>query len=246
MLQTGGAVIAFIGPEATGKSTLVTECKAWLGTVFMVRSVHAGKPPSSWLTVPINKILPLTRRLVPQFRSTHLGGHHLSRNTNQAESKLQGFAGPIYALRAVILAWDRRCVLVRARRLATNGEIAICDRYPSDAVGAMDSPRLHEDPINGGLSVSICNWLARLEQYLYKQIPPPDIALRLRVSVATAKKRNRERIKPGKETDAYLVARHRQSQDWTLAGVKYIFDIDTEGSLQETILRVKKAVWKVL
>src|SRR3990172_3409097 len=44
---TGGAVIAFVGPEATGKSTLLAETKHWLGEHFVVDQIHAGKPKST-------------------------------------------------------------------------------------------------------------------------------------------------------------------------------------------------------
>ncbi|HEU0049561.1 MAG TPA: hypothetical protein VFQ43_18385, partial [Nitrososphaera sp.] len=68
LLQTGGAIVAFVGPEATGKSTLVSECGHWLGSVFVVNTVHAGKPPASLLTVPANRLLPLLRSLFPHLR----------------------------------------------------------------------------------------------------------------------------------------------------------------------------------
>jgi hypothetical protein len=69
-LHSGGAVIAFVGADATGKSTLIAETARWLGDVFAVRTVHAGKPPSSWLTLPINVILPLARRCMPKLRQS--------------------------------------------------------------------------------------------------------------------------------------------------------------------------------
>ena len=110
----------------------------------------------------------------------------------------------------------------------------------------MDSPRLRENPSKSGVTSTIYNWLARLEIWLYKQISPPDIVLRLKVSIETAKKRNRERIKAGKETDTYVESRHRQNQEWYNSETKYIYDIDTEQPLAETILGVKKAIWESL
>jgi thymidylate kinase len=246
MLSAGGAVVAFVGPEATGKSTLVSECERWLGDVFAVRAVHAGKPPSSWLTIPVNGFIPLARRLLPKLRTTRLEGHGSAVNATQSHPNIEGLPSLIHALRAVILAWDRWQLLRKVRRLAANGEIVICDRYPSEAVGAMDSRRLQENPTKDGVIVTIYNWLARLEDRLYQQIPPPDIVLRLKVSVEIAKKRNRERIKPGKESDAYLESRHRQSQDWHMSGTKYVYEINTQQPLVETILCVKKAIWKSL
>ncbi|HZI23525.1 MAG TPA: hypothetical protein VFD46_00525, partial [Chryseolinea sp.] len=42
MPRSGGAVIAFVGPEATGKSTLIAEMSKWLGEHFAVEQFHAG------------------------------------------------------------------------------------------------------------------------------------------------------------------------------------------------------------
>ena len=97
-----------------------------------------------------------------------------------------------------------------------------------------------------GLPSLIHNRLARLESRLYQQIPPPDAVLQLKVSVETAKRRNQERVKVGKESDEYLESRHRQSRDWHKAGTKYLFVIDTELPLPETILNVKKSIWEIL
>jgi thymidylate kinase len=94
-----------------------------------------------------------------------------------------------------------------------------------------------------GLGGWLYNQLARLEARLYQQMPPPDIALRLTVALETAKQRNRDRIKPGKESDAYLESRHRQSREWQRAGTQTIYDVDTGKSLPETILEVKKRIW---
>ena len=245
-LCTGGAVVAFVGPEATGKSTLVSECGQWLGTTFAVRTVHAGKPPSSWLTMPANRLMPLLRRLLPKWRTTRLEGHGVSVGQTGSGAQVKGLSSLLYKFRAVMVAWDRRRLLVKARRWAAQGTIVICDRYPSEVIGAMDSPRLRESPTKGRILQGIHNGLARLEAQLYSQIPPPDITFRLTVSVSTAKHRNRERIKIDKESDAYLESRHRQNQEWQKAGTRYIYDIATERPLAETILTVKRAIWEIL
>jgi len=246
MLCAGGAVIAIVGPEATGKSTLVKESERWLGNIFTVRTVHAGKPPSTWLTAPLNMFLPFIRSGLPGLRTNRLEGHISSDAPDQSPGRKEGLTSLVYAIRSVVLAWDRRHLLVKVWRAATNGEIVICDRYPSEEVGAMDSPRLQENLTGRGLRGTLYNWLARLEGRLYKQIPPPDVVLRLNVSIETAKKRNRERVKSGKEADAYVESRHRQSRGWQRSGTKRIYDINTEQSLPETIRSVKEGIWESL
>lgn len=245
VLAAGGAVIAIVGPEATGKSTLIEESRAWLASAFAASAVHAGKPPASWLTWPVNLALPYLRELFPRFRRSRVEGH--VRETLEAEDAApprDGWTGLFYALRVVSVAWDRRRLLMRARRAAARGQIVLCDRYPSLVVGAMDSPRLAEVTGRGPLA-SLLRHLARLEARLYRDMPPPDLILRLHVSLETAKRRNRERLKLEKEGEAYLISRHRQASEWQRPGVRTC-DIDTERPLRETILAVKQAIWSEL
>jgi hypothetical protein len=77
-------------------------------------------------------------------------------------------------------------------------------------------------------------------------MPPPDIVLRLKVSLKTAMLRNRTRSKTGNDSDEYLEIRHQQSQEWYRPGTKHIYDIDTEQPIAETVLSVKKAIWEAL
>ncbi len=244
--EAGGAVLAFVGPEATGKSTLVAECRRWLGEVVASQAIHAGKPPSTWLTWPVNLVLPWMRRAAPGLRTSRMEGHVEQTSGQPEKPKNRGLGGLIYAIRSVTLAWDRRRLLLGARRAADRGEIVICDRYPSEIPGAMDSPRLapHDKP--SGQLARLYNWLAEVELRIYREIPPPDAVVGLKVSVETAKQRNRDRIKPGKETDAYLESRHRIAGNWRKAGTRSIDTVDTEGTLEETLLRMKEVVWKSL
>ena len=69
VLQAGGAVIAIVGADATGKSTVVSELGRWLGKNFLVRIIHAGKPSTSWVTAPINLVLSLVRHFWPKSSS---------------------------------------------------------------------------------------------------------------------------------------------------------------------------------
>ena len=244
VLQDGGTVIAFAGADATGKSTLVAETGHWLGDTFAVKIIHTGKPPSVWLTAPVNITLQLVRRLISLQRVGGLKRQHSPNDSNPSKHKLEGLSSLPHALRAVTLAWDRQRLILKARRLVAEGEIIICDRYPSRIIGAMDSPRLEEEPLETGLVASIYNRLARLEKRLYRQIPPADIILKLKVSLEIAKKRNLDRNK--QDGEAYLEARHRQCRKWHMPGTRYVYDINTEQNLEETLCDVKKAIWESL
>jgi len=246
ILLSGGTIIAIVGADATGKSTLVSETSRWLRKNFVVNTVHAGKPPSTLLTTPINLLLAWYRGLRSRSRPARKLEKRSSSNTgtDRAEGKGLSLSSLIYAIRAVCLAWDRRALLWKTRRACANGEIIVCDRYPTHSTGRMDSPRLREGPDPKGFVTPIYNWLTRMERTLYRHIPPPDIVLRLSVSFETAKKRNaaREIL----DDEIYLQNRHQQAKEWFMPGTRFIQDIDTDLPLDETLLAVKQAIWHSL
>jgi thymidylate kinase len=240
----GGAVIAIVGADATGKSTLIKATSGWLRKNFVVYTIHAGKPPSAWLTFPINLILRLNRSIKSNLRIVYNLGNERSKKSTSIHAEMKDQDSLIYAIRAVCLAWDRRTLLLKARRAAANGEMIVCDRYPSFAAGMMDSPRLVEDNTKKSFTKSLYNRLARLEEKIYRQIAPPDIVLRLKVSLETAMKRNaaREII----DDEIYLQNRHQQAVDWYIPGTRRIADINTDRTLEDTIAEVKHVIWSSL
>lgn len=146
----------------------------------------------------------------------------------------------LYALRSVMVAWDRRALAARLRRKAANGGIVVCDRYPSATVGAMDSARLEASKEKG-----ILGYLARLENHIYRQIPPPDVVIRLTVPIEVAIERNRERQKKGKEGDAYVVRRHTSGTVPVFPTARTI-ELNSDQTQSQTIQRVREIVRSVL
>jgi len=244
ILASGGTVVAIVGADATGKSTLVRETSHWLRKNFVVNTVHAGKPPSTALTLPVNILLALYRRFKHGSQSVGRPEKGVLLEEGEQGAGGRGFGSLIYAVRAVCLAWDRRALLLKVRRASAHGEIVVCDRYPTNAIGMMDSPRLLEYPKGRRGLTSIYAWLAKVERTIYRKIPPPDIVLRLRVSLEIARQRNATR--EGADGDAYLQNRHQQARGWFMEGTRFIQDIDTDLPLADTILAVRQTVWTSL
>ena len=232
--NAGGAVIAFVGSEASGKSTLANEIGSWLGKHYTVDRIHAGKPPGTLLTRLPNLLVPLMRRLLPSSRSTVVEARIASSENPPAIS-------PLFALRSVSLAWDRRALLLRAHANAANGRIVLCDRYPSGA-GAIDGPQLAR-VLDSSHHSAWLRWLARLETRLYADIPPPDLVIYLSAPLNTTLARNQAREKT--EDDTYVRKRHARSADFTFDRTT-VRRINTDRPLWETIREVKAAVWKTL
>ncbi len=231
--NAGGAVIAFVGPEASGKSTLANEVGSWLGKHYTVERIHAGKPPGTLLTLLPNLLVPLMRRLLPASRSTVVEAKIASSENPPAVS-------PLFALRSVSLAWDRRALLLRAHTNSAIGRIVLCDRYPSQP-GAIDGPQLARVLDSPGYSTWLRR-LASLEARLYTDIPSPDLVIYLSAPLDTTLERNLARDKT--EPDKYVRRRHERA-DFTFDNTT-VRRISTDRSLAETVREVKFAVWKTL
>lgn len=239
ILQSGGAVIAFVGPEATGKSTLLTATRHWLGEHFVIEQIHSGKPKSTLLTMLPNMFLPLLRNTLPTYRPSKINTIQTSAEKNQKSHQVYPL---ISAIRSVFLAYDRRVLLSWAFARAANGNIVLCDRYPSMSKGAPDGPQLQQFVIDPK-RYPIQAWLARTEKRLYQEIPAPDMVISLHVPVEVALLRNKNRGK--EEPEDYVRFRHSLASNLEYRNAP-VNKINTDQPLDRTVLEVKKNIWRNL
>src|SRR5437867_10555576 len=239
-LLSGGAVIGVVGSDGSGKSTVVAEVSRWLGEFLSVATIHGGKPPPSVPTALPRLLLPLLRRMMPRYRTTRI-------ELRAAEgTEPEGIrTGPrlVHALRALMLAYERKKLLIRAHRRAANGTLVLSDRYPTRQPGVPEGAMLHflrDDPR------PLYRWLARVEERTYRAIPQPDLVLRLDVPLELAVQRNLTRLKPGgPEPTEYLRQRHAKSSELEFAGVP-TYRIRTDAMVEETVRAVKPILWNAL
>jgi thymidylate kinase len=170
----GGLLIAVVGGDGSGKTTVINSLYARIFEEFEIAKFHMGKPSWSWTTIWIRGIIKIGRilGLYPFVKE----GSEYSLNTN-----LPFFPGYPWLLREVCTARDRFLTYTVARRLATNGCLVICDRYPLAEVKKMDGPQV--DQVTRGMkSNKLIKALAGLENQYYQQIMLPDLLIVLRVA----------------------------------------------------------------
>jgi hypothetical protein len=225
-------MIAFVGSEATGKSTILGEVEGWLGRSHRVRRVHAGKPPSTPITFFPHVLLPALRRVFPEQRTLFVEERY--EDGDRAATKPYPL---LFGVRSVMLAYERRALLTRAAR-SGKGTIVLSDRYPSEASGAPDGPQLAHLPMPSG-RFSIRRVLARMEDRLYRDIPAPDMVFHLSAPLEVTLARNAARNK--QEPEDYVRFRHALSAKLRFDGAP-VYGIDTDRDIALVVREIEEVI----
>jgi thymidylate kinase len=215
-----GLVVAIVGSDGSGKSTLCRDLTAHYGAVGPATFIYfgSGDGASSWLRWPLVQL----RRLLPSSMSS--AGARAARAephpsteeagappTDAVESEEIGAPSsgpsdsgptgsssrpPLLAAARVVwaltLAWEKRGKLRRADRSRRRGRVVICDRYPQAEIGGiMDGPLLHTWTDDPSpIRRAVARW--EVKPYRAAERTPPDLVLRLVVDQRTAMSRRPE------------------------------------------------------
>jgi hypothetical protein len=166
----GGIVIAILGVDGSGKSTLVRGLRAWLEPDVDVLTLYFGTGDGrpSWFLLPLKLLVPLASLMLR--RKPHGSSHGAV--TDAAPGAAYSLLLGIWA---TVLAIEKRMKLRAARRAAARGMIVITDRYPQDQITDFNDgpllPRLSHVP----------RWLRKFEASAYALAGqlPPDLVIKL-------------------------------------------------------------------
>lgn len=229
-----GLVLAISGVDGSGKSSMVAELHEWFGRDFNVRILHLGKPSAVPLTFLLRPFLFIYRALKGKNKDNYDDSTDYSSDTGQKKRN-----GLLWAARYVALAYERYSLACTARDLAGKGEIVICDRYPTNSPGKMDSPRI------GPGGSALVKKMRTNELNLYAQVPKADGLMFLEVSREEAIKRNRARTKKDKETDGEIAFRHKENQGLNFCARK-VFFVDANHDYNSVLKSLKAIAWSCL
>jgi thymidylate kinase len=227
-LFPGGMLIAFTGSEASGKSTLSNETVCWLQSRFDVSRVHLGKPPKNWRTRPIWIFIKVYSLIKKLFKLAFYFTKTTNKMINRANNNLP------HPLVCWLDSIDRRHAINRQVRRLMEGSVVITDRYPSQDFGGLDGARITP-------SSYITNWLSRLERYAYDGYPHPDIVFRMIAPLELTLKRNSLRESP--EPELFVRQRYELATKINFKRSNMV-DIDTTEPIKNSILAVRRSIWK--
>lgn len=230
--DTGGCLIAVVGGDGSGKSTCISDLKKWLGNSFDITAAHLGRPPGSAATLAVIAATRLRRWISALLPNS---GKHRERPEFDCYKPQ---ADLLLRLRWICRARDRYRLYKKIRRIASNGGIVICDRFPTERLRRMDGPRIRQS-LNGSSGTPINRVLINREEWYYRHIMPPDLLVVLRADpiIAAARKLTEPRD--------YVIPRATElwEIDWSGTGAQIV---NADRSLDEVLADVRAIVWAEL
>jgi thymidylate kinase len=229
-LPSGGAVIALIGSDGAGKSTVGRELHRWLRFKLDVHSYYMGSGDGG--TRPTDLLRRGIRAIVQALkgkaeRKPPSGGPPKRR-------KPAGVLGKTAELYQLVIMRHKVKLLRAARKLARGGSVVLTDRYPqTQFIGISDGPKIQEGASFG--------WAARRELRYYEEARAlgPDLVVKLRVTPEVAHGR-----KP--DHDPGVMARKIAIVDALEFPQARVAVLDATRPLHEVILAAKRAIWAEL
>jgi hypothetical protein len=226
----GGCVVALIGIDGSGKSTISAAIRTWLSSEIDVMPVYfgtgGGRP--SLLLRPFKLMVPL---VTPLLKAKPSGSSH-GKVSKAAPGLLYSLLLMVWA---AVVAREKRTKLLAARRGASRGLVVVADRYPQNEIRGFN---------DGALLTRLAwapSWLRRWEgsAYALAQRLPPDLVIKLIVTPETTARRE-------PDMDSTVIEKRIEAIPRLTFSGAHVVSINAEQPLTDVIRAVKQEIWRML
>jgi len=242
-LPAGGHIVAIVGIDGSGKSTLVAELTRWLAWKMEVHSLYLGHGAGqgSWLTECLKRLLRFGIR--QRVHAPTPPAAEPSASPNHAKGTLkQVIRAILQVLLALSIAHDRLRRIRLAEHLRQRGAVVITDRWIQNRPHRMDCPMLPALMERWAWLKRFGKWLVWYEQRLYDRMVRcvPDLVIRLNIAPEKAVARKEDLNLATAEFKVGIL------HALEFAGDPPLIDIDAEQPFEKVLLEVKCALWQHL
>lgn len=237
--RDGGFLLAIIGPDGAGKSTVKDALVAWLDDLFAVESLYLGR--GEWVS--------RAQQLAAEVKWAIL-----ERTTSRARPEPTGPADDdgrrdphappkerrvrwVRDASAVALAERKRRALRRSERLRRRGWLLVTDRFPHPTEKLCDGPAIvlsAGDPVARRV-------LSTAERHYFRGFAGtrPDLLVRLLLPVEESVRRKPDHR--AEDVRAKLAAARRARFD-----ARASIDVAADAPLEDVLRTIKSALWEAL
>jgi thymidylate kinase len=239
--SSGGVFIAFVGADASGKSTHAGNTSKWLRKFANTQRIHSGLPPATWLTFIPRIFLPAFRKLLPSQRTNFIELKHHSYNPQEYKDASYSI---LFLIRSIMIAFDQKSLINKVHLKAEKGAIIISDRYPSATLGGMDGPRV--DPSFFDTGNPLKRFLASIIKNIYSNISKPDIVFKLSVPFEVNMQRLLDRGEEiDSKTEEQMRSRRAVMDKWELPTVP-VHKIDNSTPFEDVQKKIRNIIWDTI
>jgi thymidylate kinase len=233
----GGVIIAFLGADGSGKSTITNAIASWLSWRMEVVPLYFGfgDGPVSPRRRPLQSLKLLYSRRASENKARSPG------NPTEAPPSWREASKAIWrTLWSWSIVREKETRLRQAQQARNLGLVAICDRYPQAQIMALgDGPLLsHWSRHPWGWLRAVARW--ELSAYRRMEAVVPDLVIKLQVS---------PEVSAGRKEDVSLESLARRAEVVNrvhFANGARVASLDANQPLEQVLLEVKRMVWEVL
>ena len=225
-----GNIIAFVGVDGAGKSTITKEIYKWLNHKVECRRFYLGTGSNNR-----SRFISIISSILKK-----MGGRSMESVEKSSFIDRLYWKSQIWNILNAERIIEKR---IRAmHRYTLNGGVALLDRYPQiEMIGANDGPKIvaYREAFNNNRYIQ--KKIDKEKEYLsIVRTIKPDLVMRINISAETSMKR-----KPEQENVEVF---QQKIEDLRLISFQQakIVDIDGEQSIEKEIIEIKNNIWKII
>ncbi len=231
----GGIIVAVIGADGSGKSTVTNNLKETFQTKLDVYKIYFGRGDGK---------SSLSRKLLLMFKVLLVDKKNNREKKSEQDSpkRKESLVRTVYKCAEALLVAQEKSKNMKQMKIAKKrGLLVICDRYPQNQImGYNDGPLLH-DHLNS--RNPFFRAAAKIESRIYIKAEnnPPDILFKLIADAEVVEAR-----KPGETSLPKLEAKIAGIKNLSFNAHCKVITIDATIPLQEVLYQVKNELWRML
>jgi thymidylate kinase len=232
----GGLVIAVVGADGSGKSTVIANLQSTFRKKLDVYRLYFGKGKANGLSWQRKLLIGFKNRFSATPSRAKVPNTQIDiPRTNKASRRRNLFKW----IEALMISWEKQRKLKRMVAAKNKGMLVICDRFPQNQnIGYNDGPVLnHLTSSQNPVLRLISKWEA--SAYVKAEMNPPDLIFKLIADPVITQMR-----KPSNATIEMLEAKNEGIRRLKFAKNCSVVYIDATQPLEEVLYAIKKEIWR--